>query len=80
MICKDNLDEVDATFNSISSQMKSFDELVIVDSSCSDQIKDFILVNLKIMLVLFMIIFHQMGSIMRKIIASRSHKMIGFVL
>ena len=43
MICKDNLDEVVATFNSISSQMKSFDELVIVDSSCSDQIKDFII-------------------------------------
>ena len=45
MICKDNFDEVVSTFNSIIVQLKSFDEIVVVDSSRSENIKDYIIGN-----------------------------------
>ena len=42
IVCKDNFDEVVSTFNSIYMQMHPFDELIVVDSSSSDNIKAFV--------------------------------------
>ena len=69
-----------STFNSIIVQLKSFDEIVVVDSSRSENIKDYIIGNAAKVLASPIIILHQMAFMMRKTTASRSQKTIGFVL
>ena len=41
VVCKDNYCEVVRTFNSIFTQMSDFDEILIVDSSCTTHIREF---------------------------------------
>ena len=68
MICKDNFDEAVSTFNSIIVQLKSFDEIVVVDSSRSENIKDYIIGNAAKVLASPIIILHQMAFMMRKLL------------
>ena len=42
VICKDNYSEFLRTFNSIYSQMYSHDEIYVVDSSITKNIRDFL--------------------------------------
>ena len=69
-----------STFNSIYMQMHPFDELIVVDSSSSDNIKAFVAAEVQRRLVSYMSLFRQVEYMMRKITVFYLRTMIGFAL